>query len=225
MLRLCAQFEIPHRLRISRARKPSKVIGREFHIPPAIRTPESSGDAEDKLVVRNFRQQDEPRALKSLEKVARNRATRTALAGSEGHQEAHQPQFVEVRSEKTFVDDRRRRVHGDFVAGSEIVIRQEVVNGCVCHWRNGIGEGADSQREREHDYPIRWRINPPVSATYAQPGRNHCETRAGKMDVPRRKGFSENSRIRNELSTTGHPFALSKVRPRNRLAASQESWR
>jgi len=171
MQRLCAQFEIPRRLRIPRARKSSKLAGREFHVPPAIRTPESSGDAEDKLIVRNFRQQDEPSALEPLEEIARNGATRTAPAGSEGHQEAHQQQFVQVGSEKALVDDRWRRAHGEFVAGSEIVIGQEVVDGCVCHWRNGIGENADSQRApRDHDYPIRWRINPPVSATYAAAG-------------------------------------------------------
>src|SRR5450432_1225353 len=70
---------------------------REIHTAPAIWTPESARNSNDKLIVRNFFQDHEARALKPLTQVAGRTMAWHSSSASEGRQEAHHPQLTEVR--------------------------------------------------------------------------------------------------------------------------------
>jgi len=61
--RICPQPEIPRYLCVTGAGIHSKIIRREAQTSTAVGTPESSCNADDNLLVRNFRQDNETRAL------------------------------------------------------------------------------------------------------------------------------------------------------------------
>jgi len=82
------QLEIPCYLRVTEATKPNKMAHSEIETAPSVGTPESSCDADDNLLTRNIRQNDESRLLESLTEVAWHASAWHPFSTSDGHQEA-----------------------------------------------------------------------------------------------------------------------------------------
>src|SRR5262249_337208 len=126
--RLCSEPEVPRCLRVSGTCKLAKIPRSEVETASAIGTPEFSCNANYKLFVRNIVQNHKTRTLKPLRKIVGNFVAGLPLRSSDGHQQPHNPKFVEVRAQKTPIDDKRRGIDADFVGRTDVVRRQELVD-------------------------------------------------------------------------------------------------